>query len=252
MLSLRQELRYFTAAGQFLTRVPVPQSMEFRPEWLERGAKYFPLMGILIGAVCAAVLLGASSLWSGALPALLSVAAGIVMTGGLHEDGLADFFDAMGGATREARLTIMKDSRLGTFGALALGIGIAIKVLAIAAFPPAAGAVALIAAHAGGRLATVAVLFLAPYAGQLAAAKIKPLGGGVGAFDLAIAAGFGLLPIVFLPHAAGAAGCLAGLTAAAFIAWRAHRLLGGYTGDVLGAVEQSCEIGFLLGAAACA
>src|SRR5271166_1335207 len=186
-LMIREELRYFMAAIQLLTRLPVPHAEGFTSEWMERGVKYFPLAGALVGAFCALILLAASHLWNGALPALLTVAAGIAITGGLHEDGFADFFDGMGGATRDARLAIMKDSRAGTYGVLALVLGVGMKVLALAALPPAAGAAALVSAHAGGRLAAVAVIAKLPYAGGLSAAKIKPLGYGIRWTDIGIA-----------------------------------------------------------------
>jgi adenosylcobinamide-GDP ribazoletransferase len=248
---MHAELRYFLAAIQVLTRLPVPHVNGFSEEWVERGVKYFPLAGALVGAICAAVLVLSSKLWAGTLPAILTVAAGIAITGGLHEDGFADFFDAMGGATREARLAIMKDSRLGTYGVLALGAGIGIKVFALAALPAAIGATVLLAAHAGARLAAVGVISMLPYAGGISAAKIKPLGHGITAADLVIASAFGALPLLLLPIPFALSGLFAALVSAA-LAVAAQRLLGGYTGDVLGAVEQVFEIAFLLGAAACA
>ena len=245
------ELRYFLAAVQVLTRLPVPALRGFEEEWLERGVKYFPLAGALVGAACAAILFAASRLWGGMLPALITIAAGIAMTGGLHEDGFADFFDSMGGATREARLTIMKDSRLGTYGVLALGAGLGAKIFALAALTPATGAAALIALHAGGRLAAAAVISMLPYAGGISAAKIKPLGYGITRADLAIAAIFGILPLFLLPWVTALLAFAIAGAASTLAALYARHLLGGYTGDVLGAVEQSYEIAFLLAAAAC-
>ena len=145
----------------------------------------------------------------------------------------------------------MKDSRLGTFGVLALGIGVALKVFALAALTPVAAAAALIAAHAGGRFAAISVLAFLPYAGDISTAKAKPLATNITVLGLAIAACFGLPPILLLPPSAGLIACLLGFAAAIFMAWRAKRLLGGFTGDVLGAIEQSYEIAFLLAAAAC-
>ncbi len=249
---MRAELRYFLAAIQVLTRLPVPRQRGFEEAWLARGVKYFPLAGALVGAVCALIFILVSKLWGGALPAIFTVAAGIAITGGLHEDGFADFFDSMGGATRQARLAIMKDSRIGTYGVLALGFGGAMKVFALASLPVAAGAAALIAAHGGGRFAAAGVISMLPYAGGLAAAKIKPLGHGVTLKDLAIAALFGLLPLLLLPASMAAAALVCAVFAASIAAFTALRMLGGYTGDVLGAVEQTYEIAFLLGAAACA
>ncbi|MGO9546454.1 MAG: adenosylcobinamide-GDP ribazoletransferase [Rhodomicrobium sp.] len=248
---MRREFIYFLTAVQLLTRFPVPRLRNFAERWMERGVKYFPLTGALVGAICAAVFLGTSQFWSGTIPALLTIAAGIAITGGLHEDGFADFFDSMGGATREARLSIMKDSRLGTYGVLALGAGVGCKVFALAGLPLAIGAAAMIPAHAGGRLAAVAVISMLPYAGGLSAAKIKPLGHGMKWIDLAIASVFGTLPLLLLPATFGLPALAAGAIAAALAAWAARRLLGGYTGDVLGAVEQVYEIAFFLAAAAC-
>ncbi len=248
----RREFIYFLTAVQLLTRLPVPRRHGFAERWVERGVKYFPLTGALVGVVCAAILLATSMLWHGTLPALLTVAAGIAITGGLHEDGFADFFDSMGGVTREARLAIMKDSRLGTYGVLALGAGIGCKIFALAGLPVAIGAAALIPAHAGGRLAAVAVISTLPYAGGISAAKIKPLGYGIRWTDLAVAAVFGLLPLLLLPWTFAVPALAAGAVAAGTAALASCRLFGGYTGDVLGAVEQIYEIAFLLAAAACA
>ena len=193
---MRREFIYFLVAVQVLTRLPVPRMQGFAQRWMERGVKYFPLTGAIVGVACAGVLLAA--LTSACTPPaeLPTVAAGICITGGLHEDGFADFFDSMGGATREARLAIMKDSRIGTYGALALGAGIATKIFALAGMPLWIAAVGLVAAHAGGRFAAVAVISLLPYAGL--AAKIKPPA-CVTRADLAIAAAFGLAPLVLLP-----------------------------------------------------
>jgi adenosylcobinamide-GDP ribazoletransferase len=248
---MRREFIYFLVAVQVLTRLPVPRMQGFAQRWMERGVKYFPLTGAIVGVACAGVLLAASYLWHGMLPALLTVAAGILITGGLHEDGFADFFDSMGGATREARLAIMKDSRIGTYGALALGAGIATKIFALAGMPLWIAAVGLIASHAGGRLAAVAVISLLPYAGGLSAAKIKPLGRGVTRADLAIAVAFGLAPLVLLPGRFALTALAASAITALITARGARRMLGGYTGDVLGAVEQVYEISFLLALAAC-
>jgi adenosylcobinamide-GDP ribazoletransferase len=248
---MRREFIYFLVAVQVLTRLPVPRMQGFAQRWMERGVKYFPLIGAIVGVACAGVLVAASYLWHGMLPALLTVAAGILITGGLHEDGFADYFDSMGGATREARLAIMKDSRIGTYGALALGAGVATKIFALAGMPLWIAAVGLVASHAGGRLAAVAVISLLPYAGGIAAAKIKPLGRGVTRADLAIAVAFGLAPLLLLPGRFALIAFAAGAVVALITARGARRMLGGYTGDVLGAVEQVFEISFLLALAAC-
>src|SRR3569832_2519825 len=104
------EAGQFWNAMRFLTVIPAPAADGIEDEWLMRAAKYFPLVGIIVGAISAAVLLLASKLWIGFLPPLLAVAASVALTGALHEDGLADTADGLGGGrSREARLAIMKD-----------------------------------------------------------------------------------------------------------------------------------------------
>jgi adenosylcobinamide-GDP ribazoletransferase len=245
------EAQLFVHAVQLLTRLPTPRVPAPPQDALARAAKYFPLVGEMVGALSAMALLLAGLRLQGALPALLAVAAGIVLTGAFHEDGVADTADALGGGLdRARRLQIMKDSRIGTYGAVALGMSLAIKVLALAQIaPPIAAAVALIAAHGGGRCAAVAGMGLLPYAGDPEAAKLKPVAIGVGRAEMLIALVLTLPPLLFMRPDAALIGALTGCLAALWPALAARRLIGGYTGDVLGAIEQAFEAGFLVGAA---
>jgi adenosylcobinamide-GDP ribazoletransferase len=247
-----EELRRFLCAVQFLTRVPVPNLEPWRPDRLTRSARYFPLVGLMVGLACAAVLWAAKSLWlGGPMPALLAVAVGVLLTGAFHEDGLADTADGLrGGQTPERRLEIMKDSRLGTYGALTLGLALAVKVLALGMLHPTTGAVAvLVCAHAGGRAAAVAAMVLTPYAGVAAAAKMKPEARGVRPWEAVVALGFAVAPLLWLSPVAAAVCVAVGALFALWPALAARRLIGGHTGDVLGAVEQAFETGFILAAA---
>jgi adenosylcobinamide-GDP ribazoletransferase len=248
----RAELDRLFAAIGFMTRLPVPAAAIHDPAWLPRSAKYFPLVGILVGAIGAAILAGAGSLWSGVVPALLATAATILVTGALHEDGLADTADSLGGRTREARLAIMKDSRLGTFGALALGLSLALRVAALAALSPGLALWALVAGHAGARFATVLVMAMLPHAGDAATSRSSYSPERLRAGEVAVAALFAILPLLPLGPQLAFTGLVGGGVAAGLLAAAMRRRLGGYTGDVLGAVEQVAEIGFLLGIAALA
>ena len=247
-----RELKLLLCALQFLTRLPTPQLRDWRPDWLARSAKYFPLVGLLVGVISAAVYLAARSLWlGGPLPALLAVAAGIAVTGAFHEDGLADTADGLGGGQDpEARLAIMKDSRLGTYGALALGLGVAVKVCALAMLhPPLAGAATLVCAHAMGRAVAVVAMAALPYAADPNASKLKPTPRDVRGREAGVALALGALPLLLLSPLAVVVCTAAGAVAALWPALSARRLIGGQTGDVLGAVEQAFEIGFLVAAA---
>lgn len=245
-----RQVKLFLCAVQFLTRLPSPSFADFEPAWITRSARYFPLVGLVVGGASALVLLAAGQFWSGALPALLAVAAGVLITGGFHEDGLADAADGLGGGqTAARRLEIMKDSRVGTYGVLALGLVLAIKVTALATLPLATAALALVAAHGAGRTAAVAVMVLGRHVGDPSNAKYKPAPDGVSPGELLLAAVLGLWPLTLL-GLPGLAGAVVGGVLALLLALTARRLIGGHTGDVLGGVEQACELGVLLGVSA--
>ena len=249
---IANELRLFLVAVQFLTRIPVPSFDSFEPSWLDRSAKYFPAVGALVGCLIAAVVLAATTVLPQPLPVVLGLAAGIAITGAFHEDGLADTADGLGGGlTRERRLEIMKDSRIGTYGAVALISIFAIKAAALSALGPIVMALALIASNASGRLATVVAIWLMPYAGDSDAAKVKPLATTPTGSEVAIAVLLGLTPgLIVLSPVTLATGIAAGTIAAMILAYKSQKLLGGYTGDVLGAIEQVFETVFLVAAAA--
>ncbi|MGW8705084.1 adenosylcobinamide-GDP ribazoletransferase [Brevundimonas sp. NPDC055814] len=249
---IRREARLFICALQFLTRLPTPPLRDFQPEWIQQSARWFPLVGQVVGLIAAAILYGAAQVWSPWIAALLAVAAGVAMTGGFHEDGLADTADGLGGGqTRARRLEIMKDSRLGSYGALTLGLTLALRVAALAmlvGLSPWMAAVALVASHGLGRAAAVGAMALMTYGGDPGMAK-EGRPDRASMIGLAVAVVVALWPLALLPVMAGVVGVAAGLVVGAVPAWQAQRLIGGRTGDVLGAVEQAFEVGFLLAVA---
>jgi adenosylcobinamide-GDP ribazoletransferase len=245
----------FLDALRFMTIIPAPSSAAAQePDWLSRCVKYFPVVGIIVGLASAIVWLVTGGIWGPVIAAILAVATGIVITGALHEDGLADTVDGFGGGwTVEKRLAIMKDSRIGAYGALALGFSVALRVAVLADWPAWTGAAALIAVHATARITPAFVLSRMTYQGDVAAMKVayadSPIRSEEFRFALLIVI-IALLPLAFISFTAVVSGLLlGGAFAAAFAAW-SRRLIGGYTGDVLGAIEQLFEIGFLLGVAA--
>lgn len=247
-------MRLFLVALQFLTRLPVRLS-RFEPAWLNDCVRHFPLVGALVGAVGAAVLVAAAQLWPAWVAAVLALAATVALTGGFHEDGLADSFDALGGVVpRDKALAIMKDSRIGSYGALALGLSLLLRaaLLAVLATRPLLGAVAaLLASHALARAAAVGVMVSLPYGGDAEQAKAKPLALAVAPLNFGIALGWcGLLGAALAAWGMPLPRLLLALAAAALAAllmrqWLQRRL-GGYTGDGLGATEQLAEIAVLL------
>jgi adenosylcobinamide-GDP ribazoletransferase len=248
---IAREVRLFLVALQFLTRIPVGPIVELPSDWLVRAAKYLPLVGALIGAAAGSVLLASSLVFPEPLPIVIGLATAIALTGALHEDGLADTADAFGGGqNRERCLEIMNDSRIGTFGTLALIVALALKGAALLPMDPLSAACVLIAGHAGARLAAVLTLAGLSYAGD-GKAKVSQTTSDMTLQELAIAIVLGLIPGTLFLHSSTflISGSFAFIAAAAMalIAWRR---IGGYTGDVLGAVEQVYETTFFMFATA--
>lgn len=242
----RQELAYLIVAVQFLTRLPVPRLRSFQPAWLDASVAYFPLAGGIVGLICAFVWILAGGFWPGPIAATLGVAAGIAATGAFHEDGLADTADGLGGGqTREQRLEIMKDSRIGTYGAVTLLLTIFLKIASLAALAPVVGAIALLAAHMGARMVPIVASRVLPYVGDRGGAKVAPVLPTRRRLWCAVITG--LLPFAVLLPLVPA---LLTLGFASLCSWwllrRAARLIGGQTGDVLGAAEQVFEVAVLM------
>lgn len=237
-------------AVSFLTRLPLPAPRLVEDGGLAGCMHLFPLAGVLVGGIGAAVYALAALLLPPLLSAALALAAMVAVTGAMHEDGLADIADGFGGgADRERKLAIMKDSRIGSYGAVALLLGLLLKLFAIAELAsPGLVAGALIAAHALARAAIpLAMQWLAPARDSGLGASVgrpSPSTTGIGAtLALAIAA-------LALPAGTAFAASLAVVAATLFMAWLAWRQIGGQTGDVLGAIEQMAEIAALLAAVA--
>lgn len=248
---MRREVSVFLLAVQFLTRLPTPRDLPFSEARLTEATKFFPLVGLVVGAIAAAVFWGAALVFPPVVAALLSTAASIAATGAFHEDGLADAADGLGGGMdRDRALAIMRDSRIGTYGAVTLGLTLALKVAALAALPVAAACALLLLGHAISRYAPVAVVYLAEYAREEGAKFVAPTISAAG-HNLALAcAGAACLAFGMVLGPAALAGLAAGALLAGGMARLYLRKLGGFTGDCLGATQQMAELGLLLGALA--
>ena len=251
--SLREQAARFFAATMLLTRIPVGAYDQHRPELSAEAVIYFPLVGFLVGlAGAGAALLGAAFLPApGAI--LLSMLATVAITGGFHEDGLADAADGLlGGNDVPRRLEIMKDSRLGTFGALALWFSLTAKLLLLGEIARggwAALASGIVVAHTLARGSGVALLGWLPYV-RASGSKAGPFCAGAPVARLRGALIFPLLLATFLP---GGRGIVCALVSAALtLATGAYfkKKIGGITGDCLGATNQIVELGCYLALAA--
>lgn len=254
----------FRLAAAFLTRLPLdrpdsdssPELAEDAPDDLSQTMWLFPLVGFGIGGTGALALAILSAVGiPTAVAATLAIAIVIWLTGALHEDGLADLADGFGGGdTRDRKLEIMRDSRLGTYGALTLAVTVVAKIAAlatIAAFDIGAAAGALIAAATWSRAMFAPIMRWLPSArdeglGAFAGSpneggtwKGLALGALLTALVLITPAGGGLIMILF-----------AGGLGAFVVGWLALQQIGGYTGDVLGGVQQAAETAILIVASA--
>lgn len=251
----------FIAAVQFLTRLPVGRAAAPSVAALNRCALFFPLVGALIGLFTAAVLGAGCWLWPMWLAVILALTAEACLTGAFHEDALADFFDAFGGGwTREDVLRILKDSRVGTYGAIALLLGVALRAAAMMAIVQQSGlenwtiwGSAIVASSAIGRWVIVLTLVGIRPVSQSDASLSRDIGARMGWRDLcyssvlclpAVAPFALLMPMQFLL-------AILLLVPAIWTLWRSiRRKLGGVTGDCLGCACYISQVLVLLAAAA--
>ena len=263
---MRQALRHYLLALQFFTRIPITGRLAhwvgYSPALLRASAAHFPGVGWIVAGVAALVyaalaLALAPKPWASAVAAVFSTIATVLLTGGFHEDGLCDVADGLGGSlARERALEIMKDSRIGAYGAMALVLALLAKISLLAllgAQSPAPALAALAGAHVLSRLWPLLLVRTLVHVGDSARSKSKPLADQISARALAAAFLWCLMPLALVWWAQSAlflvAACTLSALAAAWLAWRFARRLQGYTGDCLGAVQQVGEIGFYLGAA---
>jgi len=240
---LGREIGHFLVGMTFLTRFPAPGVSRHEGDGLARSARYFPLIGALVGLVAGGVFALASMVLPALVAAGLALTAGLVATGALHEDGLADCCDALGGATREKALEIMRDSRIGTYGGLALIVSLGLRWMALAHLTAMAGLVALVVCHAVSRAMIPPVLASVPYARTSGLASSAA---GASPADAGIAMALALVIAMLAGPVAGLAALAAAVVTGGVVLAIAMRRLGGYTGDVLGAIQQVAEIAALM------
>ncbi len=228
----RRQIDIFLAAVMFLTRLPVGRFHQFRDEDLAYSTLYFPVVGGVIGLAGGLALL-ASAVMPSFVAVLISMLVTICLTGGLHEDGLADSADGLvGGLDARRRLEIMKDSRIGTYGALALWFSLTAKLVLVQS---------LLAANLLGRTAAVALLAGLPYV-RAEYSKSSPFGNKVTLSQLAVVVVFSTILSLLVLGLEGVL-CLAAAIAVTFLCGiYFKRQIGGITGDCLGAANQLVEL----------
>lgn len=273
-----QFFRHYLLSLQFFTRIPVTGRLAdwvgFSPAMLRISAGHFPGVGVLVGLLVAVFTAGLLMVLPpvGSAPlvaAALGTVLGVLITGAFHEDGLADVADGLGGsADRDRALIIMKDSRVGAFGAIAIVLVLLCKVALLALLGDVSGplmVVALFSAHVASRTWPLLTIRLMPHVGDAAGSKSKPLADQISGAALRTGFIWCFLAIAIVVYAQAATDFIAinltdeGLLqalinamVASLVAWGLMtrwfwQRLKGFTGDCLGATQQVCELAFYLG-----
>ncbi len=246
--TLTNEWQAFWLAVGFLTRIPMLVRIDYSQRLMNQSSLYFPAVGLLLGAVYAITYATLTLAFSPLTAILLVVSLHLFITGAFHEDGLADSVDALGGGyTVEKRLKIMKDSRIGTYGTVALVMALALKVALLAESSHIW--LALLLAPAISRLTPLLLMASLPYVTDPDKSKSKPVADGFSKTRLVVAAGFTLILAIIggIYSPLLLVGALASVLLVALL-WGRYlcRQLGGYTGDALGASVIFSELGLLL------
>jgi adenosylcobinamide-GDP ribazoletransferase len=247
-----RELEIFLAALRYFTRLPVPSWVAHSEQQLERAVRYLPLVGVIVGSFGALTTVATAQALPIPLAILAGMAATLLVTGAFHEDGFADAADGFGGGCdKDQVLRIMKDSRIGSFGAIGITLMLLAKFNALAQIDALSGlrmlALALVAGHALSRFASTTLIFALRYVREDDSAKSRPLVRPLSVWGLSLAALFGAAPCLWLGTskvwvALGLAAVTTVLAAIYFF-----RRMGGYTGDCLGATQQAAELAFYVG-----
>jgi adenosylcobinamide-GDP ribazoletransferase len=248
---IRRELGAFFAALGYFTRLPVPVWVGYSADGLASAARYLPLIGLLVGGAGALAFWLALHVWPQPVAVVLAMVTTIYLTGAFHEDGLSDTADALGGGWDKAKiLAIMKDSRVGSYGVIAIVLALLGKFVLLASLPAEQVVAALLAGHAVSRFCAVSLMAAMDYARDDESSKARPVAARLGVGRLLFALPFAALPLLLLAPGQGLPAIILAALSTFWLAAKCRRWLGGYTGDCLGAVQQLAEIAFYLGLSA--
>ena len=245
MTNFKQQLNLISIALVFLTRIPLTSSINFSQKNLNQASRYFPLIGWLIGLICALIFVISNVVLPSDISILFSMLVGVFITGCFHEDGLADTCDGLGGGwEKQQKLDIMKDSRIGAYGAISLWFVFTIKLMLLTSLVDisiSALLIAIIIAHPLSRAVSTAMIYFLPYVGNAESSKVKPFADSLEKRDLIVSSFIGLSSLLLVSDAA-----MWIVLSLLFFLWVIRKFLNsqiqGITGDTLGAVQQISEI----------
>lgn len=249
--ALRLEAQLFLMALAYLTRLPVPRDLPDSDDLQVRSVKYHPLVGGVIGLSGAVMLWSAAAVLPWGVAVLMSLILTVLLTGAFHEHGLAQAAEGLGGGHNRAEvLRIMDGGRFGFFGAVTLGLVLALKLALVVSFSGPVAGLALIAGHAAGRMAAVHVTATTPHARREGIRRFIP---AVTPDGYRVALALTCLALIGVIVVAGPGAAICGFAGSVLLAQAFRRIflnrVGGYTGDCLGGSQQMGELGLYLGLA---
>lgn len=252
---IKREVRFFFTALMYFTRIPCPNWIGYSPSQLAMSRTYFPVIGYVVALLCFVVYALMALVLPNTISVVLSMCAGVFVTGAFHEDGFADVCDSFGGGYGKKQiLTIMKDSRVGAYGAIGMMLILLLKfqvLVALSDFGLWVFAMALLLAHSASRLAASYAVQMREYVQDIDQSKIKPIAiESLSGKRMMLGWLVVLLPLVALMLIVDVTVIFVlALPVACFLALLAYftRHIGGYTGDCLGTIQQVCEVALYLG-----
>lgn len=252
MKIVKNELIYLATALMFFTRIPIPFKIPYSNEIMNQSQKYFAWVGLLVGLINAMVLYLSFQLFNLDIAIVLMMISSVLVTGAFHEDGFTDVCDSFGGGYGKQRiLTIMKDSRVGAYGAIGIVLLLALKFLSIKTLGETDLVKTLyiiILAHSSSRFIAGTMIYTHQYVTDIDASKSKPLANkaldGKALFISAISV---IIPMILIDDQRLIFAFILAYLGKIYMGWYFKKHIGGYTGDCLGTVQQVCEVLFYLG-----
>ncbi|WP_439183264.1 adenosylcobinamide-GDP ribazoletransferase [Carboxylicivirga taeanensis] len=240
---MKQQLSLLLTAFGFFTRIPVPFKVAFSQENLNKCNRYLPLVGLVVGGISGLVFYLSALILPQAVAVMLSMITSILLTGAFHEDGLADVCDAFGGGwTKGKILDIMKDSRVGAYGAIGILLALLLKFTTLNEIPPSKMVQVLIAGHMLSRAMAVWTMHSLNYVRDDELSKSKPITKSLQSTDLMIAVGIASLSLILFVDWLAILVVLPAFIVKVLLEQYFKKWIGGYTGDCLGTIQQVSEM----------
>ena len=251
---MKNEIKIFFTALMFYSRIPCPKDIDHSPEYINKATRYFPLIGWIIGGISFVVFFLSVLLFDSSIAIILSLIAGVLTTGAFHEDGLADVVDGFGGGwTKQRILEIMKDSRVGAYGAISVALVVLLKYAALNTLTntfseSATIGLMFISYHSLARFTAMNLIFTSSYSRDNQTSKVKPIAKSFGFPEIFGGYFFGLLPLFVLSWFNWKFILTLAPLFVLYLFSKNYfeKKIDGYTGDCLGAVEQLAECVCLL------